>query len=106
MTIEHLAGAWKLLGMELDTGWKVVGTVGWDPATGLGSDHYNGTGGNFSVPYVVEKEGQRAFLKAIDLTSAMRSTDVLEELRQITSAHSFEARILKICEGERMENRR
>ena len=103
MSIEHLAGAWKLLGIQLSNGWKVIETVGWDPLTGLGSDAYNGTGGHFSVPYIVEKEGRRAFLKAIDLTSAMRSVDVLEELRQITSAHSFEARILKICEGDKMD---
>jgi serine/threonine protein kinase len=103
MTVEHLAGAWKLLGTHLSTGWKIVETVGWDPLTGKGSDHYNGTGGHFSVPYIVEKEGRRAFLKAIDLSSAMQAPNVLEELHQITSAHSFEARLLKICEGEKMD---
>ncbi|MGV1833183.1 protein kinase domain-containing protein [Rhizobium rhizogenes] len=103
MTVEHLAGAWRLLNVQLPSGWKIVETVGWDPLTGMGTDHYNGTGGHFSVPYIVERNGIRAFLKAIDLTSAMRSTNVLEALHQITSAHSFEAKILKICEGEKMD---
>jgi len=103
MSVEHLAGAWRLLGTQLSSGWKVVETVGWDPNTGLGSDHYNGTGGHFSVPYIVEKDGRRAFLKAIDLTSAMHSPNMLMELHQITSAHSFEALLLKICEGEKMD---
>ncbi|MGO8422727.1 protein kinase [Rhizobium ruizarguesonis] len=103
MSVDHLAGAWRLLDMQLPSGWKVVETVGWDPATGVGSDHYNGTGGHFSVPYIVEKEGKRAFLKAIDLTSAMNSPNTLMALHEITSAHSFEAQLLKICEGEKMD---
>ncbi|WP_313196153.1 serine/threonine-protein kinase [Shinella zoogloeoides] len=103
MSVENLAGAWRLLGVTLASGWKIIEPVGWDPSTGNRADHYNGTGGNFSVAYVVERDGHRAFLKAIDLTSALSAVNVLEELHQITSAHSFEARILKICEGERMD---
>ncbi|MCB2400061.1 protein kinase domain-containing protein [Rhizobium ruizarguesonis] len=103
MSLEHLAGAWKLLGMHLPTGWKVIEPIGWDPNTGLGSDHYNGTGGHFSVPYIVEKDNKRAFLKAIDLTSAMHSPNALMALHAITSAHSFEALLLEICEGEKMD---
>ena len=103
MSVEHLAGAWRLLGVTLASGWKIIEPVGWNPATGQRTDHYNGTGGNFSVAYVVERDRRRAFLKAIDLTTALQSPNVLEELHQITSAHSFEARILKICEGERMD---
>ncbi len=98
-----LAAAWRLLGVTLDSGWRVIEPIGWDPASGKVNDHYNGTGGNFSVPYKVERDGKTAFLKAIDLTSAMNSPDVLEQLRQITSAHSFESRMLKICEGDRMD---
>ncbi|MBM6394481.1 protein kinase domain-containing protein [Brucella anthropi] len=103
MDLQNAAGAWRLLGQQLENGWKVVDTVGWSPAQGKLPDHYNGTGGNFSVAYIVERNGQRAFLKAIDLTSAMESVDVLQELHNITSAHNFEARLLKICEGENMD---
>ena len=100
---ERFAGAWRLLGRTLDSGWKIVEPVGWDPKTGIAADHYNGTGGNFSVPYIVERDGKRAFLKAIDLTSAMKAVNVLKELGKITSAHNFEATLLEICQGERMD---
>jgi hypothetical protein len=36
MTLAHLAGAWKLLGMQLPSGWKVVETVGWACSALLG----------------------------------------------------------------------
>lgn len=103
MGLEMSAGAWRLLGMELDSGWKIVEPIGWDPATGRNTDHYNGTGGNFSVPYIVEKDGRRAFLKAIDLSSALGAVNVLQKLHEITSAHNFEARLLEICGNDRMD---
>ena len=103
MGIEQKAGAWRLLGSETATGWKIVEPVGWDPAIGEKADHYNGTGGTFSVPYIVEKDGNRAFLKAIDLTRAMESVDIMEELQKISVAHNFEARILGICEDAQMD---
>ena len=97
------AGAWHLLGQTVGSGWRVVAPLGWDPTTGTPSGHYNGTGGQFSVAYIVEKDGKRAFLKAIDFTSAMQSPDVVGELQRIVEAHSFESRILDICQGERMD---
>ncbi|MFV1491227.1 protein kinase [Phaeobacter sp. JH18-32] len=103
MNIEQKAGAWRLLGSTLESGWKIVEPVGWDPNSGQVMDHYNGTGGNFSVPYIVEKEGKRAFLKAIDLTNAMNAVDVMAELQAISAAHTFETAILKVCEGARMD---
>ena len=82
MEIEQRAGAWRLLGIETESGWRIVEPVGWDPETGDRADHYNGTGGHFSVPYIVEKDGNRAFLKAIDLTRAMDAIDVMKELQK------------------------
>ena len=102
MGIEERAGAWRLLGKELDNGWKIIEPIGWDPRTGDKTDHYNGTGGNFSVPYLVEKDGKRAFLKAIDLTNAMNSVDVMIELQNISAAHNFEMNLLNICKGASM----
>lgn len=101
--LKDRAGAWRLLGLETDSGWKVVEPVGWDPSSGESIDHYNGTGGNFSVPYIVEKEGKRAFLKAIDLTKAINSPNVMGELQEITMAHNFESKILSACEGAKMD---
>ena len=62
MELENRAGAWHLLGESTDTGWTVVEPIGWDPSTGESTDIYNGSGGNFSVAYLVEREGKRAFL--------------------------------------------
>ena len=92
-----------MLGENVGTGWRVVAPLGWDASTGGTIDHYNGTGGHFSVAYIVEKDGRRAFLKAIDFTSALHAPDVVRELQRIVEAHSFEARILNICQGERMD---
>lgn len=103
MGVEERAGAWRLLGLTLESGWVIKEPVGWDPASGDRLDHYNGTGGNFSVPYVVEKDGKSAFLKAIDLTRAMDAVDVLITLREISETHAFEARILEICADARMD---
>lgn len=103
MNVQVLAGAWRLLGQQLSDGWTVIDTVGWSPTLGKLPDHYNGTGGNFSVAYIVERGGKKAFLKAIDLSSAMEAVDVIQALHEITSAHNFEARLLKICEGEKMD---
>lgn len=103
MTATGKAGAWRLLGEIVGTGWRVVAPLGWDASTGSAIDHYNGTGGHFSVAYVVEKDDRRAFLKAIDFTSALHAPNVVQELQRIVEAHSFEARILDICQGERMD---
>lgn len=103
MGIEERAGAWRLLGQTLASGWVIKEPIGWDPLTGDSMDHYNGTGGTFSVPYIVEKNGRRAFLKAIDLTKAMTAVDVLAELQLISATHTFEARILKMCADASMD---
>lgn len=103
MGIEERAGAWRLLGITLESGWVIETPVGWDADSGDTIDHYNGTGGNFSVPYVVAKDGRKAFLKAIDLTRAMNAVDVLAELQDISATHTFETRILEICAGASMD---
>lgn len=98
--LEERAAAWKLLGQVCETGWEVIRPMGWDPKNGEKLEHYNGTGGNFSVPYEVQRNGQKAFMKAIDFTSAMNSPNVLEELKKISDAHHFEAEILRLCDAD------
>ena len=102
MSTNKRAGAWHLLGKTLDSGWNVVAPVGWDPVSGESTDQYNGTGGNFSVAYIVEKEGRRAFLKAIDFSEALDAVNVFETLRKITDAHAYEVEILRACQMEGM----
>lgn len=101
--LDDRAGAWRLLGHRLESGWQVVAPLGWDPANPDAPDHYGGTGGHFSVAYAVERNGERAFLKAVDFTSALSSPNVIKSLEAIIGAHAFESRILEICAGERMD---
>jgi hypothetical protein len=98
-----VAGAWRLEGKTLQSGWKVIRAIGWDPKTGDAKEIYNGTGGNFSKAYLVEKEGRRAFLKAIDLTKPLREANVMAALHRVTSEHQFEVSILDLCAGARLD---
>jgi hypothetical protein len=63
--------------METEDGWKVVEPIGWklDPAGRPVSAGDPGSGGNFSAGYRVKKDGRTAFLKAIDLSRAMKQRD-------------------------------
>jgi len=60
--------------------------------------HPKSTGGCFSVSYIVKNnEGKKAFLKAMDLFSALRSKDFMFELRELTNAFIFERDLLEKC---------
>jgi serine/threonine protein kinase len=100
---QAIAGAWRLEGTVLKSGWKVVCAIGWDPKTGQPKEIYNGTGGNFSKAYRVEKAGKQAFLKAIDLTRSLQEADVMSALHKVTSEHQFEVSILNLCAGAKMD---
>lgn len=102
MGIEERAGAWRLLDRTLDSGWKIVAPLGWDVRNGEVIDLYNGTGGNFSVAYRVEKDGKEAFLKAIDLTDVLTSANPVTKLQNIINCYQFENSILEICEGKKL----
>ena len=103
MSDQAIAGAWRLEGATLKSGWKVICAVGWDPKTGKAKEIYNGTGGNFSKAYRVEKGGKHAFLKAIDLTRPLEEADVMSALHRVTSEHQFEVSILDLCSGAKMD---
>lgn len=103
MPDQAVAGAWRLEGTVLKSGWKVLAAVGWDPATGQAKEIYSGTGGNFSKAYRVEKNGKQAFLKAIDLTRPLQEEDVMGALHRVTSEHQFEVSILNLCSGAKMD---
>lgn len=83
-----------LTGMELDDGWRVVEPV---------IRPTNATGGMFATPYIVEKDGKRAFLKAMDLSKALLSTDILEGLQFFTDSIKFEGDVLEVCSEKRMD---
>jgi eukaryotic-like serine/threonine-protein kinase len=86
--------AHRLVGRELTDGWRVVEQVQRLPTD---------TGGNFSVSYVVEgTDGRRAFLKALDYSSALRLPNVAEVLKAMTEGYLFERDTLDECERRRM----
>jgi hypothetical protein len=59
------------------------------------------TGSFFSIGYIAEKGGQRAFVNVIDLYEALRKRDdglsQIQRLKLLTDAHSFECTVLEVC---------
>lgn len=89
------APATQLLGLTLENGWKVVEAL-------PGPRYSGGTGGHFSAGYVVERNGQRAFLKALDYSAALQAADPAVELQRMTTAFNFEREILFRCRDENL----
>ncbi|WP_420971610.1 hypothetical protein [Bradyrhizobium sp. B120] len=92
----------SLLGKETDDGWKIIEPVGWKlDSTGRPVRAGDpGSGGNFSAGYRVQKDGRKAFLKAIDLSPAMRASDVIAALKIIVDTATFEKSLCAMC-GEK-----
>ncbi|MHB8656222.1 MAG: protein kinase domain-containing protein [Terriglobia bacterium] len=87
--------AQELLGSGLDGGWKVISKV---------ARTSNSTGGCFSISYVVEnRDGRRAFLKALDYSKALNSPDPAQALNAMTQAYLFERDLLSRCRDRRMD---
>ena len=66
------------------------------------------TGGQFSCPYVVEREGRRAFLKALDYSKAdeiakQLGIDIPTALQSLVAAYNFERNLLQDCAQKRMD---
>ena len=79
----------SLLGLTLGNYWIVIEKLARRPYS---------TGGHFSEGYLVEgKQGERAFLKALDLSDALRSRDVVTELLRMTQAYSHERDLYDFC---------
>jgi eukaryotic-like serine/threonine-protein kinase len=75
----------------LEGGWKVGDLIAVGRAAG-------GTGGNFSVAYhVTGKNGEKAFLKALDYSRAMQQREVAKALQAMTAAYLFECDVLNKC---------
>jgi serine/threonine protein kinase len=84
----------QLTGQMLDGGWVVGDLI---PRTAAQ------TGGHFSCSYgVTNRDGRKAFLKAMDYTSALKSLDPATELNILTSAFIFERQVLQVCADRKM----
>ena len=85
--------AQRLQGVTLDNGWTVDARISRNPSA---------TGANFSVPYVVSRNGCTAFLKAMDYTAALRQDDPAVALQSMTDAYVFERDLLNRCRQGRL----
>lgn len=83
-----------LQGRDLPGGWKVLQPF---------ARAADATGGNFATPYIVEKDGRRAFLKAMDLSRALLSGDILAGLQHFTESIRFEGEMLEVCRHRGMD---
>ncbi len=81
----------QLAGRTLATGWVVAEIL---------NVQRDSTGGYFSTCYLVEKNGQKAFLKALDYWRAFRKGgNPAQILQEMTEAYNFECDILRRCGG-------
>lgn len=84
----------KLVGLTLTGGWKVVSRHN-RPA--------DATGGKYSICYDVERNTERAFLKALDFSRARDAVDFPRALQELTVAFNFERDILETCTTRGMD---
>lgn len=84
-----------LVGLELEGGWHV---------DSIRHKHPKGTGGNFSVGYLVaHNDGRKAYLKALDFTIAFEQSDYTRALQDLTTAYNFERDLLEKCRKKRLK---
>jgi len=80
-----------LEGLDLPGGWHVDSCVRRPPES---------TGGKFSVGYLaIDKDGRRAYLKALDFFAAFQHPDPPRALEEMTSAYNFERDLLAKCKN-------
>ena len=85
--------ATQLAGRTLPNGWTVDRPVIPPPFA---------TGGTFSASYLVSRDDQRAFLKAMDFTAALGSPDPARALAAMTAAYNYERDLLAKCQSHRL----
>jgi eukaryotic-like serine/threonine-protein kinase len=88
------SAAHNLLGLTVGNGWKVI-------AKHVRAD--GASGGRYSVCYYVERNGERAFLKAIDFSRAEKAEDFAREMQKLTEAFNFERDLLNKCSQRHMD---
>lgn len=83
-----------LVGRDLPGGWHVDSIVHRPPTS---------TGGKFSVGYlVVNTDGRKAYLKALDFSAAFQQPDPARALEDLTKAYNFERDLLAQCKKQRL----
>ncbi|OGN91958.1 MAG: hypothetical protein A2Z75_06175 [Chloroflexi bacterium RBG_13_50_10] len=91
-----MKAAENLVGLDLDGGWHVDELWKRPPQS---------TGGYSSISYLVSnKEGEKAFLKALDFSTALQDEDPARRLYYLTSAYEFERNLLCQCRDKRLQH--
>ena len=82
-----------LEGLTLPGGWQVVQSIVRPEFA---------TGGHASHTYAVQRDGQRAFMKAFDYSAALQAPNTAETLQALTQAFLFERDLLQECSNAHM----
>lgn len=83
-----------LVGKDLHGGWH-VDSFAHRPSTS--------TGGKFSVGYlVINADGRKAYLKALDFSAAFEQPDPARVLEDMTKAYNFERDLLAMCKDKKL----
>lgn len=91
-----MKAAENLVGLDLNGGWHVDELL--KRAT-------KGTGGYTSISYSVSnKEGGKAFLKALDFSAALQGDDPSRLLYELTSAYQHERNLLHQCKDKKLRH--
>lgn len=87
---DQISAVHDLEGKTLKSGWTVTQKVSAKPGS---------SGGNFSVCYLAEKDGQIGFLKAINVLSFLNDEDIdlPKALADTLNSFNFEKEILERC---------
>lgn len=91
--------AHKLEGMTTPCGWRLKDKVRKDMPTP------DETGGNFSVGYLAEKDGETAFVKVFDLGAALwrNSHNIMKAMMMLGQDHQYECQLLEICRAAKLD---
>jgi len=92
---DQISAVHALTGRTLQTGWHVIERAKSKPGA---------TGGNFSVCYIVERKGQKGFLKALNVLSFLRDDkpDLLDAMAEMLNTFNFEKEILTRCKNKNL----
>ena len=94
MNVQYKTPARQLVGQKLHNGWTVIKLLKRPP---------DATGGAFSASYdVVSESGRIAFLKAMDFTGALGSSDPARALQTLTEVYNFERDVLEKCSSRKL----
>jgi hypothetical protein len=89
-----ISPATQLVGKILDGGWKVVERLQRSPGA---------TGGHFSEGYyAVNGNGDRAYVKALDFSEALKAPDPVRMMQAMTTAFNFERDLVQTCSQRKM----